>query len=386
MVSDNIYQFIIDRLIGEESPEGALELDRWLAQATHHQQLYGAYEKLWHETRRLYRIDEPDLDSCLQRFESRCYPAKRKMPRWLHYAAVLAIPLMCSVAIYMFYFSKKSSELETLFVHNQNKVELVLANGEKIVLSEMSDRERLTAEGIRMNSDNNTLSYDSQSASPAASSLQYNVLSIPRGADYSLILSDGTKIFLNAESELRYPIRFTDRERKVFLKGEAYFDVARDTLKPFIVNTQQLDIEVLGTAFNVMAYTDLPKIETTLERGCVRVKSGENQLILHPGMQAVYQKDKATLLSQEVNTQLYTGWKDAKIIFEDLRLEDLLQKLSRWYDFNIFYLNSRVKDIQLTGSISKHEHISTILELLETMGKVKFTIHDRTVTVIDNLP
>ena len=386
MVSDNIYQFIIDRLTGEESPEGAFELDRWLAQEAHHRQLYTAYEKLWNETHRLYRIAEPDLDFCLQQFEERCYPVKRKMPRWLRYAAVLAIPLVCSAIVYMFYFSKNSPVPDTLFAHNQNKVELVLANGEKIVLSEMTDCGRLTAEGILINPNDNTLSYNSQSANPVASEPQYNVLSIPRGADYSLILSDGTKIFLNAESELRYPVRFNGRERKVFLKGEAYFDVARDTLKPFIVNAQQLDIEVLGTAFNVMAYTDLPKIETTLERGCVRVKSENNRLILHPGMQAIYQKDKATLQSREVNTQLYTSWKDAKIIFEELRLEDLLQKLSRWYDFNIFYLNSSVKDIRLTGSISKHEHISTILELLETMGKVKFTIHNRTITVTDNIP
>lgn len=382
MVSEQIYQLIIGRLTKEETSEEAKELDLWLQQNEANPQLYHEYEKLWRETRKLYQRTEPNLEACLNQFENTCHSREVKRFSWLRYAAVIAFPIALALSIYLMHKQPETPLSENTIGPNQHKVKLLLSTGQTLNLSGDQQVEFLESQGIRINQQGNTLNYQAEEeVGTETGTVQYNTLIIPRGAEYSLVLADGTKIYLNSESELRYPVKFNGGERRVFLKGEAYFDVTTDNTKPFIVNVQELDIRVLGTAFNVMAYQDYLQVETTLERGCVSVQSPKGKLILHPGMQAVFQKTDATLVSHEVNTKLYTSWKEDKMIFEDMQMEELLQKLSRWYDFDVFYQNQQLKNIRLTGHISKHENISTMLELLETMGKVKFDVKGRTITV-----
>lgn len=385
MIPEQIDQLIIARLSGEETQEEAKELDLWLRQSEANQKLYREYENLWSETRKLYQHKEPNLEACLNQFEKVCYHRERKIYSWIRYAAVILLPLALALGIYI--LQQPEPQLaENILAPNQHKVQLLLSNGQKLNLAANQHAEFRESQGIKINQQGNTLNYEAaeEETKTTSGEVQYNTLIIPRGAEYSLILADGTKIYLNSESELRYPVKFSGNERRVFLKGEAYFDVTTDKTKPFIVNAQELDIQVLGTAFNIMAYQDVPQIETTLERGCVKVEGAGKQLILHPGMQAVLKKSDATLSSHEVNTELYTSWKEDKMIFENMQMEELLQKLSRWYDFNVFYQNPKTKTIRLTGHISKHETISTMLELLETMGKVKFNIKERNITVSES--
>lgn len=384
MVPEQIDQLIIARLSGEETQKEAKELDLWLQESKDNQKLYREYENLWSETRKLYQHKEPNLEACLNQFEKVCYHRERNIYSWIRYAAVIVLPL--ALGIYILQQQPEPQLAQNLLTPNQHKVQLLLSNGQKLDLAADQHTQFQESQGIKINQQGNTLNYEAAEEETKVNSdkVQYNTLIIPRGAEYSLILADGTKIYLNSESELRYPVKFSGNERRVFLKGEAYFDVITDKTKPFIVNVQELDIQVLGTAFNIMAYQDVPQIETTLERGCVKVEGVGKQLILHPGMQAVFKKSDATLSSHEVNTKLYTSWKEDKMIFENMQMEELLQKLSRWYDFNVFYQNPQAKTIRLTGHISKHETISTMLELLETMGKVKFNIKGQNITVSES--
>ena len=165
------------------------------------------------------------------------------------------------------------------------------------------------------------------------------------------------------------------------MKGEAYFEVASNADHPFIVKVQDLSVRVLGTSFNIMAYTNEPQIETTLESGRVEVCRNNQEVALQPGMQAVFRKSSRELSARRVNTLLYTSWKESRMVFEELRLEELLNRLSRWYDVNIFYQNNDLKDIRLTGNLSKHECISSILDLIQSMGKADFQINGRTIIV-----
>lgn len=384
MVSDQIYQLIIGRLSRQETLQEAWQLDEWLSQNPGNRKIFDEYRRLWIQTQQLYQSKEPDTSRLFQRFEDHCYH-QRKSVKWLRYAAVIAIPLALTLGV--FFSSRQAAIQPTSENHQarQNKVQLLLSNGQKLVLADEQTTEIPGTEGVRINQKGNTLKYVQDiNINPVNEAVEYNTLIIPRGAEYSLQLSDGSKIHLNSESELTYPARFSRQERKVFLKGEAYFDVSQDTARPFIVSVRQLNIQVLGTAFNVMAYADVPQIETTLERGCVRVNNQDKGVVLHPGMQATFSEATASFTLHEVDTRLYTSWKEDKMIFEDMRMEELLQKLGRWYDFNVFYLNPHIKDIRLTGHISRHDNITSMLELLETMGKVRFTVHNKTITVSEN--
>lgn len=387
MESDRIYILIANRLAGETTPEEKEELNLWLEQSEENRKLFRQYELLWQRTQQLYKQDEPDVETCFHEFEKICFPLKNRRISWMRYAAAIVIPVFLSVGAYLMFhnYSTGLTEVQETFALNSQKVQLLLSDGQKYELT--ADRNTAIREnhGITIHQKGNVLNYTSDTANTVADpQVQYNTLIVPRGAEYSLVLADGTRIFLNSESELKYPVQFHGNERQVYLKGEAYFDVAKDTCKPFIVSVQQLDIRVLGTAFNVMAYADVPDIQTTLERGCVQVKGPEGKLLLHPGMQAVFRKADASLIAYEVNTLLYTSWKDDKMVFENLRLEELLDRLGRWYDFTVFYLNPSVKDICLTGHLSKHDDINSILELVETMGKVQFAIQGRTISVSEN--
>ena len=217
---------------------------------------------------------------------------------------------------------------------------------------------------------------------PTSQKIEYNTLIIPRGAEYFLVLSDGTEVWLNAESELKYPARFSKEQREVYLKGEAYFRVTPRNRQPFLVHTRGTSVKVLGTAFNVMSYPTSRCVETTLEQGKVEIRAGGKNVILQPGMQAVFSKAMQTLETKYVNTSHYTSWKDRRMLFEKIRLEDLLEKLGRWYDMDIFYLQPECKEVLLTGNLVRHEKITTILRLLETMGKVRFSIHQKTIIVM----
>ena len=204
-------------------------------------------------------------------------------------------------------------------------------------------------------------------------------MQVPRGGEFAMKLSDGTMVYLNSETNLRYPVQFHGEERRVILSGEAYFDVTKSD-KPFIVEVDDYEVRVLGTRFNVQAYKG-ESFETTLEQGSVEVEVNARVVLLKPGEQAVVTED-GELSKQKVDVHRYTAWKDGQFVFDDERLEDVMNTVARWYDIKVFYRNPEVKDIRINGNISRYKDFSVLLEKIEKLEIVYFDIKENVITVI----
>ena len=203
---------------------------------------------------------------------------------------------------------------------------------------------------------------------------------VSAGAAISVItLPDQTKVTLNRYSSLTYPDRFKEDRREVQLQGEAYFEVAPDSLHPFIVKTEQQNLRVLGTSFAIRAYANESVVLTTLETGKVNIHSKGQEVILTPGEQSCLKDGNLTVA--KVNTTLFTAWHKGIFIFQDQPLENILNTLARWYNIDIFYTNENLKDIHFTGELKRYDRIQDFLCKLEILEKVRFTIKGRTVTV-----
>lgn len=258
----------------------------------------------------------------------------------------------------------------------ENKAILTLANGKEISLDE-------AANGTLAKEDNVIISknaagqvvYD-QDASANIKSNAYNTITTPRAGDYMLLLPDGTRVWLNAASSIRFPVSFAADERKVVLKGEAYFEVFKNKVAPFKVMVDETEIKVLGTHFNVMAYPDEPAIKTTLIEGSVKVSKNKLEAILKPGQQVVIGDDiKVSPGSTEA-----VAWKDGFTTFKDADLETIMRSVSRWYDIEVRY-QGQLKQKLFTGSVSRGANLSEVLNSLQYLGGVHFKIEGKLVTI-----
>ena len=262
----------------------------------------------------------------------------------------------------------------------QSRAVVTLADGQQVVL-EQANRKIEESDGTVLHSDSGALVYMAN-AEKTTAKVMYNTVSIPRGGEYRLELADGTKVWLNSFSELRYPVNFTGDMREVYLKGEAYFQVKRDEKHPFIVHTSMGAVEVLGTSFNVRDYEDEREVVTTLETGKVMYVSGNTRekVTLNPGYQ-VLEKESSPVEVRKVDPLQYTGWREGKYVFEDVALEDIMRTLCRWYDIDVVYANPAVKKFHFTGDLERYESISIFLSFIETGGDVKFKTEGKTIII-----
>ena len=194
-----------------------------------------------------------------------------------------------------------------------------------------------------------------------------------------MVLADGTKVWLNAESELHYPVHFPEHEREVHLKGEAYFSVSKQAGKPFVVCVGDSRITVLGTEFNVRNYQD-EVVATTLVKGAVRIHDAGRECDLTPGQQAVIETDGIRV--REVDTDLYTAWKDGYFIYREKTLEDIMKELSRWYDFTYDCQSEELRQMTLTAKLRKFDRVEDIFDILKRTGRLDFATHGKNVTVL----
>ncbi|OFY39655.1 MAG: hypothetical protein A2X18_04600 [Bacteroidetes bacterium GWF2_40_14] len=270
-----------------------------------------------------------------------------------------------------------------------NKAVLTLADGTKVVLDDAKEG-KLHEQGnttiIKL--DSGRLAYNTRSGSAILEKIvQYNTLTTPRGGKYCVTLPDGTIVWLNASTTLRFPVAFAGKTRKVEVKGEAYFEVAKNEAMPFIVKAGNSEIKVLGTHFNVMAYADEQVIKTTLLEGsveiAVRKQSAEGEEIpaikLVPGQQAQLDANNSITVV-EANTREVIAWKNGFFIFNNEPIESVMQKIARWYDVNVVYETSD-STIVFTGVVSREENVSEVLRLLELTEVVHFKIDGKTITV-----
>ncbi|PKP07509.1 MAG: hypothetical protein CVU10_08230 [Bacteroidetes bacterium HGW-Bacteroidetes-5] len=299
--------------------------------------------------------------------------ARGILPALLKIAAVLLIPLLVS-AIFIINGGKNEllSSKDTILPGSSSAV-LVLADGEQVMLGKEVKGLARKPENIVI--ENDTIKYTKS----AKREREYNTIIVPRGGEYVIQLSDGTKVWLNAESELRYPVSFGDGERGVYLTGEAYFQVERNESHPFTVTSGDHRITVLGTEFCVRAYKDESRILTTLEKGRVSVNSGMESVQLIPGEQSSV--EGSLIKVESVDTQIYTAWRNKKYIFQEQSLGEILNTLSRWYDMRVSFDEDEFKNYRFTGELMKYSSINDFLKKLEELEKVSFKIDGRVVNV-----
>ncbi|MCQ4873548.1 FecR family protein [Butyricimonas paravirosa] len=264
-----------------------------------------------------------------------------------------------------------------------SKACLYLDGGQMVMLDTFVENRQIAEDhGVEIHKNEKSLVYSNDSIlTDKPVKMAYNRLEVPRGGEFNIVLQDGTEVWLNADSRLIYPVAFHGKERVVTLEGEAFFVVKRDTARPFFVVSGDQKVRVLGTEFNVCAYPDESLIYTTLIKGRVAVEVGNRQLTLQPGEQAVMDVNDKTLNKQPVNVDEFVGWRKNMFVFEDQNLEQIMAKLTRWYDVKVFYRNEEAKNIIFKGNLPRYAEFSTILEIIEKSSDVKFEVKDHVVTV-----
>lgn len=312
-------------------------------------------------------------------------PTKYKI--WFRIAAAASVILCVTFSVYFLNQDRKPVQIsqKTNSKQSRNKAVLTLDNGSQLILDNISNGLLANEGNTNISKINNgQISYQSiKIATP--STIKYNTLSTPKGGEYQITLEDGTKVWLNAYSSIRFPTSFGPTERSVEIKGEVYFEVAKNRLKPFIVNCNGQKVEVLGTHFNINAYSDEELIKTTLLEGSVKVfqtLTGTSK-VLKPGQQAQIHNKKTvpSIFIANANTEAVVAWKDGYFMFEREGLQNIMRKLGRWYDVDIIY-KGPINDTNFGGTISKFNDINDVLEVLEATGSVHFKIEGRRITVM----
>ncbi|HEY4287012.1 MAG TPA: FecR domain-containing protein [Puia sp.] len=259
-----------------------------------------------------------------------------------------------------------------------NKAILTLANGSNIVLGDVKNGALARQGNTTIVKADGKLSYET--AQKASGAMLFNTIVTPRGGQYQVVLPDGSEVWLNAASSLRFPTAFTGKDRRVEITGEAYFEIAKDATRPFFVKIGSSEVQVLGTHFDIMAYTEESTLKTTLIEGSVRFVNGGNASILAPGQQSRLNKDGGISIAGNVDATEVLAWKNGLFHFENAGIEDVMRQMSRWYDVDIVYGNK--KDInRFYADIPRTTNLSDALKALSLTGKVHFEIQEKKIIV-----
>lgn len=383
-----IVQLIVLQVQGMLDDAGQRELLEWRESSPENEVLFQKMTSRVHfeESLKVCEMTEEEMET-----ETEWNSIRKKtigshrlaLKRFLPYAAILFVALLVG-GIWMLGGRDSLLPDDSLVTKARRvkKIEpqaiLVMGDGTTINLKDSVSLATLVSMKMALSADEDVLTYTKGSVDTV---IEYHTMKIPRGGEYVLVLSDETTVYLNAESELTYPVKFRGNDRRVFLKGEAYFDVKRDSSKPFIVETNSLKIQVLGTEFGVRAYQNEEYIRTTLKKGKVSVESEEDGVVLAPGMQVSFDKETTKMDVQEVNVDLFLAWKDGRLVFDNCSLENILKDLGKWYDFDVYYEREDARLIPFSLNIKKHDAFAEVLQLLEDTGCVEFNIENNIVIV-----
>lgn len=359
------------------------EFDQWIAESDEHQQFF--QQVLSHhaegDSYQRYHRKKAAWNNIIGD-SSKSETPTRQTTSWRVWGSVAAsLTILLSLSLYFFLDLSGEERIPIVLSKpispGSDRAVLVTSTGYSLELEQNDDTLNITDNDVSIALHDDNLTYTG-----ATSELAMNKLIIPRGGKFRLTLADGTRVWLNSETTLEYPISFSETVRAVSLTGEAYFEVMPDDT-PFIVNTQSQRIQVLGTSFNVSDFGDLVESSTTLVEGKVEVlhKKSTYQTLLSPDQHLVLNKrsGESTLLQEDVRR--YVAWKDDLFVFEEASLEWIMSRLSRWYDIDVFFQNTDRKDVIFSGEIDRYEEFEKVLDLLEMTNEAQFEIKERTVIV-----
>ncbi|HEY0177379.1 MAG TPA: FecR family protein [Pedobacter sp.] len=375
---------------GTVTPAEQSFFDYWLqnVSAAEYRQLLDVYEEETNASPVIGSADPVLLHKIQQRLTKHGNSVKIvPLKKYLRFSLVAA-SLLILISTGYFILSQKPAQQLTAVQKNDvgpggNKAILTLANGTKIVLNSASSG-RIAQQGhIDVNKiHDGVLVYDASKQADKTDTtdmrLAKNTITTPKGGQYQVVLPDGSKVWLNSVSSLTFPTSFTGKERNVKLTGEAYFEVAKNKEKPFIVDASSTQVKVLGTHFNIMAYQDESSVNATLLEGSVKVIHGIESKIIVPGQMA---RITDNIQISAVNINHVVAWKNGKFAFSGEKLESIMRKISRWYNVDIIY-NGAITRQTFIGSVSKYRNVSEVLKVLELTDLVHFKVEGRRITVM----
>ena len=373
---------VFAQLLGMETEQERRQLDEIVVPDSKEKLLLDEMSSGEDYLRRRQMIEDIDVDRELERVMR---PRRRRLSVLLGRVAAVLLPLLLGgTAIYVMYSRNNASLKNVISLHDvePGTLEAVL------VTSDGTLRELQTAgnhinekDGIKIMVDSARLNYQ-DNRPESVQELIYNKLLVGRGHEYMLILNDGTRVWMNSKSELSYPVAFGENVRRVRLSGEAYFEVTKDSVRPFIVEVDRgFEVKVLGTHFNIKAYDTDDSYETTLVEGKVQVSQGhKTKITLEPSEQMVIGKDGRHEV-RVVNTSYYTAWHEGWFYFNDESLEQVLTMIGRWYDVDFVFVKENLKEITVTGKLKRFENLSVILKMLERTTGTELMLKNRIVKV-----
>lgn len=280
-------------------------------------------------------------------------------------------------------FPEEGREIVIETTIDRNSVRLILGDNRMIPLTHKNEAIVLGMRGILHSEGLRTLNYKYVKSDSLENVSEYHTLIVPKGERQKVIFSDSSWVILNAQSTMKYPVAFRGEERKVYVEGEAYFEVTRDEEHPFIVSVKNFDVRVLGTSFNVMSYDDEFASSVTLLSGKVETTSGHDTVRLSPGEQVSITSDNRMTV-QKTDINVVVSWMDGKFGFSNERLDVIMRKICRWYDVEVLYAVPGIRERRFTGAPASNMPLKELLEALSTTTNLQFSLQDGVITIKQN--
>ena len=382
MEEQNLISWLIcKQMIGTITEEEQKVLDEWRGQNKYNE---AAYQRLMDTDRQaleLRRSKLTDYHRPLDDMKRRLHIGEDNTDEGRSHSAVI-YKLLSAAAVVMllfgatYYFRHADTEPEKEQKTVVAKIDITPGTTQAILTLDNGKQVELGAD--------NQLNTKAIAEVTKGEEISFNDLTTPRGGEFKVTLEDGTEVWLNADSKLRYPETFEGEERRVEVTGEAYFKVAKNTEKPFYVVSGGQEVRVYGTEFNVHAYDDEATIFTTLVEGSISlrpVNGNKSELMLTPGKQAQFNKDNASAHVVKVDTDVVTSWRSGTFVFEDQNLEQIMRTLSRWYDFEYEFADQKVASTVFMGSIPRYGSFAEVVEIFKKMGGIQLHQRGRRVVI-----
>lgn len=382
-MNDKIWQWIGDYCSGLMDKSEEQELRAWMDEAEENKLFFMEGVKMVREYQVVTRSDKNASDSLKHVREK--IKARGRRQLWIQITAVASVVILFALSFAFFYMPEleRESPVSAKVHAGGMKETLIVANGIQVDLMQDNLQDVVRQYGATVLEDKkNELRYDNVEVNEEIEEKPvYHTISTPVGGEYHFTLADGTMVWLNSSSRLTFPTRFTGDAREVLVEGEVYFGVQHDESKPFIVRVNDVSVRVLGTEFCISAYPENEGVMTTLVRGAVQVTSGNNQVVLKPGYQAVVDQYSGAISQRAVELSLYTSWVRGIFEYENMELNDIMVQLARWYDVQFTFSASECKERRFTGVIRKYEDLNDVLDMIEKTTNVKFIINGKNVTI-----